>query len=207
MSIQVNNTDGQLNVIVNGVLDVYNFNNIKSVGRSVDASGNHYVSINFIANDKNNSLRIPLSQVVDPLTWTNDTDGAIIAVDTIRGYMVPSVNATIKSPIGQQINDTSVSVTLSSDQAQKKINSNVTRYTSSDADLAGITVLSISFASVGTANALISLDGENTYTILKPGETLNLDAGAVMNYYDGGLIFWDTTTNANSELIVAYNYI
>jgi hypothetical protein len=207
MSIQVNNTDGQLNVIVNGVLDVYNFDNIKSVSRSVDASGNHYVSINFIANDKNNSLRIPLSQVVDPSTWTNDTDGAIIAVDTIRGYMVQSVNATIKSPLGQQINDESVSVTLSSDQAQSKINADVIRYISSNANLTGKTVLSISFASVGTANARISLDGGFNYTILKPGETLNLDAGAVMNYYDGNLIFWDTTTNVGSELIVAYNHI
>ena len=207
MSIQVNNADGQLNVIVNGVLDVYNFDNIKSVGRSVDASGNHYVSINFIANDKNNSLRIPLSQVVDPSTWTNDTDGAIAAVESIRVWMKSSINATIKSPLGQQINDESVSVTLSSDQAQRQINANVTRYISSNANLTGVTVLSVSFASVGTADARISFDGGTVFEKLKPGETLNLDAGAVMNYYDGSFIFWDTTTNANSELIVAYNYI
>ena len=54
MSIQVNNTDNQLNIIVNGVLDVYNVKTIKSVSRAVDASGNNYISINFIANDKNN---------------------------------------------------------------------------------------------------------------------------------------------------------
>lgn len=117
------------------------------------------------------------------------------------------INATIKSPLSQQGNDTSVSVTLSSDQAQREIYTNVKRYIGEDDDLTGVTVLSVSFASVGTANARISFDGGSTYTILKPGETLNLDAGAVMNYYGGNLIFWDTTTNVNSELIVAYNYI
>ncbi len=125
----------------------------------------------------------------------------------LQSIISSTFNVKIKEPLGQQINDTSVSVTLSSDQAQRKINANVTRYISSNANLTGVTVLSVSFASVGTADARISFDGGTVFEKLKPGETLNLDAGAVMNYYDGGDIFWDTTTNANSELIVAYNYI
>lgn len=95
MSIQVNNTDNQLNIIVNGVLDVYNVKTIKSVSRAVDANGNYYISINFIANDKNNSVRIPLSEVTSPVGWTNDTTGAIAAVEDIRDWLSETIEVEI----------------------------------------------------------------------------------------------------------------
>jgi hypothetical protein len=210
MSIQVNNSDNQLNIITNGVLDVYNFDTIKSVSRAVDASGNNYISLNFIANDKNNSVRIPLIKVVDPVTWTNDTAGAIAAVEDIRKWMNELVQVAITSPLGQQAASDSVSTVLAAEQANVKVNAFAERYTASDdnaASAAGATVLSISFASVGTADARISYDGGTTYVLLKPGETLNLDAGGVMNYYDGSTLTWDTTTNAGSSLLIAINYI
>ena len=95
MSIQVNNTDNQLNIITNGVLDVYNVKTIKSVSRAVDASGNHYIALNFIANDKNNSVRIPLSLVDSPVSWTNDTAGAIAAVEDLRDWLAEIVEVDI----------------------------------------------------------------------------------------------------------------
>jgi hypothetical protein len=95
MSIQVNNTDNQLNIVVNGVLDVYNVKTIKSVSRAIDANGNHYISINFIANDKNNSVRIPLSEVTSPVGWTNDTTGAIAAVEDIRDWLSEVIEVEI----------------------------------------------------------------------------------------------------------------
>jgi hypothetical protein len=95
MSIQVNNTDNQLNIIVNGVLDVYNVRTIKSVSRAIDASGNHYISLNFIANDKNNSVRIPLSEVTSPVGWTNDTAGAVAAVEDIRDWLSEVIEVDI----------------------------------------------------------------------------------------------------------------
>jgi len=52
---------------------------------------------------------------------------------------------------------------------------------------------SMSFASVGTGNATV--DG----TILKPGETINFDAGALNNTL--GAVAYDTTT-IGSELII-----
>jgi hypothetical protein len=95
MSIQVNNTDNQLNIITNGVLDVYNVKTIKSVSRAVDASGNHYIALNFIANDKNNSVRIPLNLVTSPVGWTNDTAGATAAVEDIRDWLSETINVVI----------------------------------------------------------------------------------------------------------------
>ena len=53
---------------------------------------------------------------------------------------------------------------------------------------------SMSFASVGTADATV---GGIT---LKPGETLNFDAGAINNTL--GAVTYDTTTNAGAELII-----
>jgi hypothetical protein len=53
---------------------------------------------------------------------------------------------------------------------------------------------SASFASVGTANALVG------GMVLKTGETLNFDAGAINNTL--AAITYDVTTNAGAELII-----
>jgi hypothetical protein len=95
MSIIVNNTDNQLNINNNGVLDVYAVKSVKSVSRAVDASGNYYIAINFIANDKNNSLRIYLSEVSSPVTWTNDLTGANAALADIRDWLSEIIEVQI----------------------------------------------------------------------------------------------------------------
>jgi hypothetical protein len=58
----------------------------------------------------------------------------------------------------------------------------------------GPNIYSASFASVGTANAIVG--GIN----LKPGETLNFDAGAINNTLTA--ITYDTLTNSGAELII-----
>jgi hypothetical protein len=58
----------------------------------------------------------------------------------------------------------------------------------------GPNIYSASFASVGTANAIVG--GIN----LKPGETLNFDAGAINNTL--AAITYNTLTNAGAELII-----
>jgi hypothetical protein len=95
MSIIVNNTDGQLNIDNNGILDVYAVRSIKSVSKGVDASGNYYIAINFIANDKNNSLRIYLKDVSSPVAWTNDLTGANAALADIRDWLSEIIEVEI----------------------------------------------------------------------------------------------------------------
>jgi hypothetical protein len=95
MSIIVNNTDNQLNINNNGVLDVYAVRSIKSVSKAVDASGNYYIAINFIANDKNNSLRIYLKDVSSPVAWTNDLTGANAALADIRDWLSETIEVEI----------------------------------------------------------------------------------------------------------------
>ena len=95
MSIVVNNIDNQLTIENNGVADVYSVRSIKSVSRAVDAFGNYYIAINFIANDKNNSVRINLKDVSSPITWTNDLAGATSALSDLRDWLGEIIEVSI----------------------------------------------------------------------------------------------------------------
>lgn len=216
MSIVVNNTDNQLNILKNGVLQVYSLKTIKSVGRAVDASGNNYIDINFIANDKDNSVRIPLNLVTSPVTWTNDTAGAIISVQDIRSWLnevievnldatndqvgvYGYVNGASGSPVPLNVNATGQvaiqdggnSITVDGGTGVQRTPTFLRPTGTSGTVAAG--AYSVSFASVGTANATV---GGIT---LKSGETLNFDAGAINNTL--AAITYDTTT-AGAELII-----
>lgn len=228
MSIIVNNTDGQLNIDNNGILDVYAVRSIKSVSKGVDASGNYYIAINFIANDKNNSLRIYLKDVSSPVTWTNDLTGANAALADIRDWLSEIIDVQITEAndsiqiyasdgtsnvpvlVGQQKCDESLAVTLCDGQAQVPITPVLLASANSTGNLtaySGQLILSISFANDGTADADISVDAEATYIKLAPGMTINLDANGVMNYYDPSFFYWKTNVTPGASLLIAFNYI
>jgi hypothetical protein len=222
MSIIVNNTDGQLNINSNGVLDVYSVRSIKSVSRGVDASGNYYIAINFIANDKNNSLRIYLKDVSSPVAWTNDLTGANAALADIRDWMNEVIDVQITEAndsiqiyasdglnnvpvlVDQQDCSDSLAVTLCTQQAGVQITPNIQV---SENEIATITdpVYSISFANIGTADALVSFDTGLTTVPLSPGVTVNMDAGGLGNFYASATFGWDTQSNLGSKLVITYN--
>jgi len=104
MSIIVNNTDNQLNINSNGVLDVYAIKSIKSVSKGVDNTGNYYIAINFIANDKNNSLRIYLKDVTSPVTWTNNLAGANAALADLRNWLSEIIDVNIVGGVTLDVN-------------------------------------------------------------------------------------------------------
>jgi hypothetical protein len=196
MSIIVNNTDNQLNINNNGVLDVYAVRSIKSVSRGVDATGNYYIAINFIANDKNNSLRIYLSEVSSPVTWTNDLTGANAALADIRDWLSEIIEVQIS-----EAND-SILVYGWDGTTNRKIKTDANgelqvdilslpnpgyvripgalrpNNTSGDVNSVADTFFSVSVANVGSANGTI-LSG----ITIKPGEVLNFSADAVNNYF------------------------
>jgi hypothetical protein len=222
MSIIVNNTDGQLNIDNNGILDVYAVRSIKSVSRGVDASGNYYIAINFIANDKNNSLRIYLKDVSSPVAWTNDLTGANAALADIRDWLSEIIDVQITEAndsiqifasdgtnnvpvlVGQQACSDSLAVTLCTQQAGVKITPNIQV---SINEIAIITdpVYSVSFANIGTADALVSFDTGLTTVPLSPGVTVNMDAGGLGNFYESATFAWDTQSNLGSKLVITYN--
>ena len=62
----------------------------------------------------------------------------------------------------------------------------------------GAPVFSISFASVGTAVAIVN--GAS----LNPGEVINLDAGVLNNFFPANFFSWDTTVNPGAELLITF---
>jgi hypothetical protein len=196
MSIIVNNTDNQLNINNNGVLDVYAVRSIKSVSRGVDATGNYYIAINFISNDKNNSLRIYLSEVSSPVTWTNDLTGANAALADIRNWLSDIIEVQIS-----EAND-SILVYGWDGTTNRKIKTDANgelqvdvlslpnpgyvrvpgalrpTNTSGDVNTVADNFFSVSVANVGASNGTV-LAG----VTIKPGEVLNFSADAVNNYF------------------------
>jgi hypothetical protein len=128
----------------------------------------------------------------------------------LQSIISSTFNVNIKDPLGQQANADSVSVTLSTEQAQVYVTPVLLASSSSTGNLiayAGTQILSISFASNGTAAADVSVDGGVNYLKLAPGMTINLDANGIMNYYNPNLFHWDTSLTAGASLLIAFNYV
>ena len=229
MSIIVNNTDNQLNISINGVLDVYNVKTIKSVSRGVDASGNYYIAINFIANDKNNSLRINLSEVTSPAGWTNDVTGANAAIADIRDWLSEAIeveineandsilvygwdgttNRKIKTDAAGELQ---VDILSLPNEGQQTMANSISVALASNqtgaARTAGIlrptgsgnvNSAAATFYSVSVAN-VGSADGTVlTGVTIKPGEVLNFSADAINNYFNS--FAYDAT---GTEFIIIY---
>ena len=80
-----------------------------------------------------------------------------------------------------------------------------TKRVAGSTDIISDIVYSISFASVGTGNALVSSDAGSTFSILKPGETISFSAGDINNYFEADRFIVDTTA-LNSEVLIVYTY-
>ena len=169
--IYVTNLNNQLNITYDTRKDVYAFDSIKSVSFSWDTNGDYYIIINFIANDKNNSLRIYLKDVDPTLLWTNDFNGATLAVNTIALWMdeVITVNASIVSPIGQTTMSNSVAVVIASNQTGVPITDNGGSLTVDGTVSLSTTTLTalenITVQNPGGASAVNIQDGGNSITV------------------------------------------
>lgn len=212
MSIIVNNTDNQLNINNNGVLDVYAVRSIKSISKGVDASGNYYIAINFIANDKNNSLRIYLSEVSSPVTWTNDLTGANAALADLRNWLSDIIevqvseandsilvygwDGTTNRKIKTDANGELQVDVLSLPNPGYSRTPGIIRPTGAgNVNSVAATFYSVSVANVGSADGDV-LGGTNN---IKPGEVLNFSADAVNNYFTS--FAYDAT---GTEFIIIY---
>lgn len=178
----VTNTNGQLKLTYSNLVEYYEFQTVKSISFAFDTlRANYYVSINFIANDKNNSLRLYLVDISNQAGWTDTTTGAAQAVNDISTWVASAV--VISSGTSKKTASLRVSTSSSVNQALN----------------------SISFANVGTANATVSADGNVTNTTLKPGETISFDAGDINNFFAANNFYYNATT-AGAELLIIYTY-
>lgn len=180
----VENSNGQLKLSYSNLTEFYQFPTFKSLSFAFDTvRGNYYVSINFIANDKNNSLRLYLIDITNQVTWTDDAYGAKRAVDDISSWIAASIIPS---------------------EAGVAVKSDLLRVSASTGTITQV-VRSISFASVGTANATVSADSGVTFVTLKPGETISYDAAGLNNFFAASTFLYNTTT-ASAELLIVYTY-
>jgi hypothetical protein len=156
--------------ICNDNIDAFTFTNILGVGESLNVN---------IANTI--PLEVNISEANDSIL--------VYGYDAAGGNNEPiAVNAS-----GQvAIQDGGNSITVDGGTGPQRI-ATFLRPSGSNGTV-GPNIYSASFASVGTANAIVG--GIN----LKPGETLNFDAGAINNTL--AAITYNTLTNAGAELII-----
>lgn len=180
----VENSNGQLKLSYANLVEFYQFPTFKSISYSFDTvRGNYYVSINFIANDKNNSLRLYLVDITNQPTWTDDATGAKSAAGDISAWISSSI---IPSGAGVAVKSDLLRVSASTGTITQAPRS-------------------ISFASVGTGNATVSADAGVTFVTLKPGETISYDAAGLNNFFAASTFRYNTTT-AGAELLIIYTY-
>jgi hypothetical protein len=174
--------------ICNATIDAFTFTNILGADAlNVNIAGGVTLEVNLDA--------------------ANDQVGIYGYINGASGSPVPlNVNATGQVAIQDGGNSITVDGTVTAVQATaSNLNATVVGGTgpqriatflrpSGSNGTVGPNIYSASFASVGTANAIVG--GIN----LKPGETLNFDAGAINNTL--AAITYNTLTNAGAELII-----
>ena len=123
---------------------------------------------------------------VAPLTYINSATYLAQIVSNTTGIATEATLADVETNTA----DTVIKLT-----AQTRV-PNIIRITGTAATISD-DIFSISFSNVGTANATINTE------ILKPGETINFDAGVLNNYYPASSFAYNTTT-AGAELLIIY---
>jgi hypothetical protein len=121
-------------------------------------------------------------------------------VNVNDGVGTPITSTTIVSATGLDVNIIQTNVPNQIDSLEQ---------TGVIGDLSafGSNITSISFMSVGTVAASVSVNGGGTFFPVAPGTTINLSADGPTGFYSGTSFFWDTLTNVGSSLIIIYNYI
>jgi hypothetical protein len=180
----VENSNGQLKLSYSNLVEFYQFPTFKSVSFAFDTvRSNYYVSINFIANDKNNSLRLYLVDVTNQPTWTDNAAGAKNAVGDISSWIAAAISPAFSGVTRKAL----------------------TRRISGAAATINDEVYTISFASVGTGNVTISSNSGTSFDTLKPGETVSFDAGDINNKFSAGDFQYNATA-LNAEILIVYTY-
>lgn len=167
--------------------EYYLYSSIKSVSWTKDVIGNYFLLINFITDDSDNPLKIKLldtGSIASPVQYANTEVGAKLAVQDLHNW----IN-----------NSYSYILSIASATSQQIITPSIIRVTDTSLTFPSVMVKSISFSNVGTANALVKS------VILKPGETINFDAGALNNFYLTASFPYNCTTNPGAELLIIYN--
>lgn len=203
MAIQVTDSFNQLRIENGSKVEYYKYATIKSLSAVSDADGNFSVVINFITDDKNNPLALKLDNISNQPTWIDTAVGVNVAIEAISDWMHtdnPSTNVTVEgwtAPVGQEPMASSIPVVIASDQAGVQRQTNMLR--NSLNSFIGPSIYSASFANVAASGDVSITAGNGVAAVLKPGETISFDPGAVNNTLDR--ITYDATA---AEVLIIF---
>ena len=197
----------KIQVMKGGFVEFYNPEVIGSIRSFKTELGEYGVEVDIIGDGRCNrdSLKFLLKNVTNQVTWTDDIAGVNIAVDAIASWAdistsglatqatLQEINLGIPTSLGQKTETSSMPVVIASNQSNANIVPNFTRVT--DAGAIAVITYSFSVYNSGIANGTL-LGGT-----IKPGETLNFDAG-IFNQYLANVITYDAT---GTEFIIIYN--
>jgi hypothetical protein len=138
----------------------------------------------------NNNTKVKVTNKEELLVKIGDIDSDL---DLAKESTLQEIHNQLPSSLGQKVETESLSVVIASDQSNRNVVPNLLRTTTSGS--IAVVVFSFSVANAGNADATIL---SNT---IKPGETLNFDAGA-FNQYVANTISYDAT---GTELVIIYN--
>jgi hypothetical protein len=116
-------------------------------------------------------------------------------------------NVNLTGPLGPLPVTSSISVALAVDQFQVAVIPKIISSGNDSLTLIPDIITSISIASVGTDNVLVTFDGGTTLVRLAPGTTVNMDAGGVGSRYTTNIFGYDTVSFPGAQALITYNYV
>jgi hypothetical protein len=191
--ISVTNLYDQLLINIDGQQNFYQFPKLSNITWTLNRDGNYYIQLTY---EDDYFVKINLAEVstISNPGWTNNLAGAQYAVNEIASWIGADTNVVINSPIGSQPDNKSVSVTIANNEEGIGVTPFFVR--TSTTGSVSTKCYSLSVSNVGAAN------GTFLSSTIKPGETLNFNAGAINNIYASSTFSWDGT---GTELIIIYN--
>jgi hypothetical protein len=183
----VSNINGQFKFVNTNKSEFYQYPKLSHLTYVLNNEGQYYIQFTY---EDDYFVRIKLSEITNQPTWTNTQPGAEQAVADISSWIYATASGLATE-----------ATLLDVETAVQQVETNTTsvartpNFLRPSGSLGTVTAgtFSMSFASVGTGNATVG------GMILKPGETINFDAGALNNTL--GAVAYSTTT-AGAELII-----
>lgn len=173
----VTNTNGQFKYVNTNRTEFYQYPKLSHLTYVLNNDGFYYIQFTY---EDDYFVKIRLADLTNQPTWVNTQVGAEQAVADISSWIQQATtSAVITSPIGNNTQANSVSVTLATDETGQVRTPGIIRPTGSgNVSSVASVFYSVSVANVGAANGTI-LSG----TTVKPGEVFNFSADAVNNYF------------------------
>jgi len=186
--MQVTNTNNQLRIVSSSNTQFYKYEGISNV-TWVQSNGVYSVLITY---EDDYFVKIPLAQVTNQVTWTDNVAGANNAVITISGWIDASTAALATEATLSNI-DTNVADILSNTDGVLRAPNLLRTTTSGNLSSVATEIYSVSVSNVGLSNGVL------LGSTIKPGETVNFDAGSLNHYFNS--FAYDAT---GTEFIIIY---